>query len=133
MTTMREFTRRWSPAVLAISVLAGGAAAPQSSEPTGACTRFVTPATASAGERIPVLAYRHRDRKGPLEVRFDEQPAPYRLLRYAASPTPEVTELFLTVAVPSGAARGPHEIELYEPADGGRPERIAVSTIVLGP
>ena len=129
MTTTRDFTRRWGSALLVAGVLAGGAMAPRAET----CTRFVTPATASAGEWIPVLAYRHHGRKGPLEVRFDEKPVPYRLLRYAASPTPGVTELFLTVGVPSGSARGRHEIQLYEPSRSGRPERLAVSTIMLGP
>ncbi|MGK5685483.1 hypothetical protein [Actinoplanes sp. URMC 104] len=128
--------------VLLTGVVAGVAtAAPRPADPLGAagpaaaCTRFVTPGTAAAGEWLPVLAYRHRDRKGPLELRFDGKPVRHRLLRYAASTDPGVTELFLTVAVPGTAARGRHEIQLYEPARvaGAPPERLAASTVVLGP
>ncbi|MCO8269873.1 hypothetical protein M1L60_04610 [Actinoplanes sp. TRM 88003] len=110
----------------------GGAAAAVGA---AVCTRLVTPATAGAGEWIPILAYRHRDRKGPLEIRFDGQPVSYRLLRHAGSCTPRATEIFLVVGVPSGVAHGRHEIQLYEPArtPGRPPERIAVSTIMLGP
>jgi hypothetical protein len=129
-------TARLMSAVLAVGVLAGGAAAPRFTQPVDAppCTRFVTPGTAGAGEWIPVLAYRHRDRRGPLEIRFDGQPVAYRLLRYAAFSTPQ-TELFLSVHVPSGVPRGLHDLELYEPSPtpGRAPERLAVSAIVLGP
>jgi hypothetical protein len=127
---------RWTSLTLLAGLLAGGVAAPTAAAvpgPEGA--RFVTPGTASAGEWIPVLAYRHRDRGGPLELRFDEQPVTYRLIRYAAFRTPGVTELFLTFPVPGTAARGEHEIQLYEPAavPGAPPERLAVSEITLGP
>jgi hypothetical protein len=124
--------KRWALLVLS-AALAG---APHLPSPTGqACVRFVTPGTASAGEWIPVLAYRHQGRKGPLELRFDGQPAEFRLLRYAAFGQPDVPELFLTLGVPATAARGPHEIQLYEPAvvPGAPPQRLAASTIVLGP
>jgi hypothetical protein len=131
---------RWTPPLILAGLLAGAAAvSPYTSRPaandTGACTRFVTPGTASAGEWIPVLAYRHLDRKGPLELRFDEQPVTYRLIRYAAFTTPNVTELFLTFGVPSATTSGRHEIQLYEPAavPGAPPERLAANPITLGP
>ena len=108
---------------------------PVASDPVAASTRFVTPATASAGEWIPVLAYRHHGRKGPLEIRFDQKPITFRLTRYAAFTTPHMTELFLTVGVPVTAAPGRHEIQLHEPAavPGAPPERLAANTITLGP
>jgi hypothetical protein len=137
----RSRAARWAPLVLVAGLVAGTAAVPQfanrpeARDPVAAYSRFVTPATASAGEWIPVLAYRHRGRKGPLEIRFDEKPITYRLIRYAAFTTPHVTELFLTVGVPVTAAPGRHEIQLHEPAavPGAPPERLAANTITLGP
>jgi hypothetical protein len=121
--------KKWLSTALAAGVLGGAAAAPEPAAPV----RFVTPGTASAGEWIPVLAYRHHGRKGMLELRFDERPVSYRLLRYAAFTTPNVTELFLTLGVPSTAARGRHEIQLYEPpaTPGAPPQRLATSSIIL--
>lgn len=128
-------TTRWASLALFAGLLTGIAAPAGAEAPPAEPARFVTPGTASAGERIPVLAYRHRDRSGPLELRFDEQSVTYRLIRYAAFRTPGVTELFLSFPVPGTAARGEHEIELYEPAAvrGAPPERLAVSEITLGP
>ncbi|BCY07181.1 hypothetical protein [Actinoplanes sp. L3-i22] len=126
---------RWAPLVLFAGLLTGVAAPAGASAPATPCTRFVTPGTASAGEWIPVLAYRHAGRRSPLELRFDGQPVTYRLIRYAAFGTPGVTELFLSFPVPGTATRGEHEIQLYEPAaaPGAPAERLAVSEITLGP
>jgi len=126
---------RWASLVLFAGLLTGMAAPAGAEAPAADGARFVTPGTASAGEWIPVLAYRHDGRSGPLELRFDEQPVTYRLLRYAAFGRPGVTELFLSFPVPGTATPGVHEIELYEPAAvrGAPPERLAVSEITLGP
>jgi len=125
---------RWTSLALFAGLLTGIAAPAGAQVPVAQHARFVTPGTASAGEWIPVLAYRHRDRGGPLELRFDERPVTYRLIRYAAFRTPGVTELFLSLPVPGTASPGEHEIELYEPAavPGASPERLAVSEITVG-
>lgn len=126
---------RWASLALFAGLLTGIAAPAGAEAPAAERTQFVTPGTASAGEWIPVLAYRHRGRSGPLELRFDDQPVTYRLIRYAAFRTPGVTELFLSFPVPATATRGEHEIQLYEPAaaPGAPPERLAVSEITVGP
>jgi hypothetical protein len=130
-------TTRWIPvalltgAVLALPIYAAADASASAAAPPAACVRFVTPGTASAGEQIPLLAYRPRTHQGPLEIRFDGQTVEHQLTRYAGFTVPNVTELFLTVRVPSWAASGRHQLQLHVPSTG--PEPLAVSTIILGP
>ncbi|WP_328468588.1 hypothetical protein OHA21_52180 [Actinoplanes sp. NBC_00393] len=108
------------------------AAPPAAAQPAAAgCLRFVTPGTASAGEQIPLFAYRPRTHQGPLEIRFDGRTLEHRLTRYAAFTVPDVTELFLTVRIPATAAAGRHQLQLHLPSAG--PDPLAVSTITLGP
>jgi hypothetical protein len=103
--------------------------------------RLIAPDTASAGERITVLAYAYRDRCGPTELRFDGDPVTHRLNRYIGSPDPGWIEMFMTLDVPSEATRGRHEVQLYGPGRNGgrcgdgstRPELLDAVTVTLGP
>jgi hypothetical protein len=104
----------------------------------------IAPHSASAGEQVPVLVYRYRGPCGPVTLMFDDDPVVHRLTRYAGSPDPGWTEMFMTLDVPESAAPGPHEIALYGPpptgvdeshcADGTvRRGQLATTTITLGP
>ncbi|GAA1033373.1 hypothetical protein GCM10009557_34900 [Virgisporangium ochraceum] len=102
--------------------------------------RLVAPGFASAGERIPVLAFAYRGRCGPTGLRFDDAPVAHRLTRYAGSPPSDRVEMFMTLDVPATATRGRHEIQLYGPGPQARcpagsatPTRLAVGTVILGP
>jgi hypothetical protein len=100
--------------------------------------RLIAPGTASAGERITVLAFAYRDRCGPTELRLDGEPVTHRLNRYVGSPDPAWIEMFMTLDVPSEATRGRHEIQLYGPGRAnGRCatdlELLAAVTVILGP
>lgn len=80
--------------------------------------RLIAPGFASAGERLPVLAFRYRG-CGPVQLRFDGTPADHQLTRYAKSVHPDWTEMFVTVTVPPAAAGGRHEIQLYGACQAG--------------
>jgi hypothetical protein len=106
--------------------------------------RLIVPRTASAGEQVPVLAYRYRGPCGPVTLMFDDTPVVHRLTRYAGSPDPAWIEMFLTLDVPKSATPGPHEIALYGQPSGGvgestcgngaeRRQQLATTTITLGP
>jgi hypothetical protein len=121
-----------------------GAAAAYTAGPVRATPRLIAPGTASAGEQIPVLAYHYRGPRGPVTLMFDDTPVVHRLTRYAGTPDPGWTEMFMTLDVPGSATPGSHEIALYGPPPAGidesnyvdgaeRRQQLATTTITLGP
>jgi hypothetical protein len=110
-------------AVTPIEPDAGRAPAAHAFEP-----RLVTPATASAGERIPVLAYLVPGHCGGTELRLDGAPVVQRLTRYAVAS--DRLEVFLTLDVPASTTAGRHEIELVATAcDGVGDSRLGTAAI----
>jgi hypothetical protein len=112
--------------------------------PTKATPRLIAPDTASAGERVPLLAYRYRGSCGPVLLMFDDTPVVHRLTRYAGAPGSGWTEMFMTLDVPESATPGSHEIALHGPpppftdestcvGGAGRRQQLATTTITLGP
>jgi hypothetical protein len=154
-TVHRRLRRLVEPGLMTIGIVLAVAGAQNATGPDTAGTRtapaavttlvghprLIAPTTASAGERIIVLAYAHRGRCGPTELRFDGDPVTHRLNRYIGSPDPDWIEMFMTLDVPTVATRGRHEVQLYGPGrNGGRCdyastqlELLATVTITLGP
>jgi hypothetical protein len=112
--------------------------------PTEETPRLIAPDTASAGEKVPLLAYRYRGPCGPVILTFDDTPVVHRLTRHAGAHGSGWTEMFMTLDVPESATPGSHEIALYGPpppsteesdcvGGGGRRQQLATTTITLGP
>jgi hypothetical protein len=128
-------------AVVAAALLLAGGRLGQTDMPGGgtqdlpaapaARPRLVAPHAVSAGESIPVLAYRYRGRCGATELRLDGAPVAHRLARYAGSADTRWMEVFLILDVPAGAAVGRHELGLFFAGCGGTLHRLAAITITV--
>jgi hypothetical protein len=104
--------------------------------------RLLAPATAAAGERVPVLAFRNPKLCGPTELRFDNAAVDQRIIRYAAPDSHTYPQIFMSMDVPRSAKPGTHEIELLGPVPSThgamcadvpeRQGRIATTTISIG-
>jgi hypothetical protein len=110
----------------------GGSASPPATE-SATGPRLFVPVAASAGERIPVVAYRLRGRCGATELRLDGGPVAHRLTRYGGAPG-EWTEVVLTLDIPVTATAGRHAISLVisRCEDPARQLATADITIAVG-
>ncbi len=112
-----------------------------SDQESGLHARLLAPATAAAGERIPVLAFRNPKLCGPTELRFDDAAVEQRIIRYAAPGSHTYPQIFMSIDVPRSAKPGIHEIELLGPVRSThgaicadvpeRQGRIATTTISI--
>ena len=108
----------------------------------GLHARLLAPATAAAGERVPVLAFRNTKLCGPTELRFDNAAVDQRIIRYAAPDSQTYPQIFMSMDVPRSAKPGTHEIEVLGPVPSThgamcadvpeRQGRIATTTISIG-
>jgi hypothetical protein len=113
-----------------------------SDQQQGHHSRLLAPATAAAGERVPVLAFRNTKLCGPTELRFDNAAVEQRIIRYAAPDSHTYPQIFMSMDVPRSAKPGTHEIELLGPVPSThgamcadvpeRQGRIATATISIG-
>jgi hypothetical protein len=99
--------------------------------------RLIAPATATPGQRIVVLAFKHADPCAQAELRFDGTPVQHRLTGIAGSPLPYRIEMFLNMQVPRSATVGMHTLDLYDSTDstcahvGDQPAKLATTIIVV--
>jgi hypothetical protein len=119
------------------------AAAPPAavSDQQGRHARLLAPATAAAGERVPILAFRNTKLCGPTELSFDNAAVGQRIIGYPAPDSHTYPQIFMSMDVPRSAKAGTHEIELLGPVAATQgaicadiPERqgrIATTTISI--
>jgi hypothetical protein len=81
--------------------------------------RLIAPATATPGQRIVVLAFKHAGLCTQAELRFDGTPVQHRLTGIAGSPLPYRVEMFLDMQVPRSATVGMHTLDLYDSTASG--------------
>jgi hypothetical protein len=86
-----------------------------SDQQQGRPARLLVPATADAGERVPVLAFRNPKLCGPAELRFDGTAVEQQIIPYAARDSYTHPQIFMSMDVPRSAKPGIHEIELLGP------------------
>jgi hypothetical protein len=103
--------------------------------------RLIAPATARAGDRIPILAFRNPTLCGPAELRLDGAKPEQQTTAYARSDSPTNPRVFMAIDVPRTTKPGTHQIDLIGPVSTTRgaicadsPERqghIATTTIAI--
>jgi hypothetical protein len=81
---------------------------------------LIAPPTGRPGQPITVVGFRDIDLCGPSELRFDDAPVVHRVDATARPRTPDLLAVFIVMQVPTTATPGPHRIQLWGPAHGGR-------------
>jgi hypothetical protein len=81
---------------------------------------LIAPPTGRPGQPITVVGFRDSRLCGPSELRFDDAPVVHRVDATARPRTPGLLEVIMVMEVPSTANPGPHGIQLWGPAHGGR-------------
>jgi hypothetical protein len=114
------------------------AAVPAADVPSPAVARgstpvLLAPATATPGERLTVLAYRHTVGETTTHVWFDGVAVPCNLEDVAGRARSGSVGRFVTFEVPADASPGPHHLELRGDTGevGAEPARLAVATIFV--
>jgi hypothetical protein len=81
---------------------------------------LIAPPTGRPGQSITVVGFRDINLCGPSELRFDDGPVTHRVDATARPRAPELLAVFMVMVVPTTANPGPHRIQFWGPAHGGR-------------